>query len=246
MRVVVLQMGKVASWTVVKTIQAMRPEMVLCELSRSVVEKDAIVHLHDPRVFKRHLRDTADDGRDLLVVTLFRDPLRAAIAAFFQNIAEADHPYSHYGPREDVLAAEGSELVAYFREIVSAEHAAAFEDYARRYGAALGLDAYDLPWDGDGVAAGCFARGRFLAIRTHRLAAALPRLAAAVDCPTPEGLIDENRAEGKWYAPAYRRFLDAFTPTVDELTAFYDSRFARSNFSPMDRCNFIEAWASAA
>lgn len=189
--------------------------------------------------------DTRPADTNLIIISAVRDPLRNSISAFFQNIDNPKHANSerayYFGPSTDVLSAPASALIAHFRMHVMQPSLRHLEQFAERFGSVIERDAFSLHFDDDGLAWGHFSSGRYAVLHVHRFGSALPALGRMIGFDSIVA-VDANVGSEKWYARQYSEFVESFTPSEEELNAFYGSRLARGFFSEGELAKFRSDW----
>jgi hypothetical protein len=265
--VIVYQMGKVASHTVLRALQRAAPDRL------------ALFHVHfmmpdqidywwrqaeqafggsaripssiwrsvaTARVLSRRLRHPS--SRRCRIVTLTRDPVARNVSAFFTM-----QPWWPPGLAEQcrVLAAgpqRGSDLVAAVRDAFF--RAFPFHDlpltwFSTDLGPFANVDPFATPFPHErGYQIVRTGSADVLVLRTEDLArCARPALAEFLGIDVGS-LARENDACNAWYHPAYEALRSALRPPDQYLDRMYESTYARHFYSEAERTVFRRRWAA--
>lgn len=256
--VLVYQMGKVGSSTVVATLRA-------AEIDHPV----RYVHFMSARGLLDELRDYRRAGQlwsqraahaytglglaarfrlhapeRCLVVTGVREPIGRAISSFFQT-AGYRHPELCDG---DVPAPDAA--LDFLHDHVRRGDRLVESTYRwldRELAVSLGVDLYDHPFDRE-RGASIVASGdvRLLVYRAEDLAEQLPEALGELLGTDPVPLISRNVGTDKDYADSYRRVRRGLRLSEARLRSLYDHRFM-AHFYGADRTGrLVERWSRPA
>jgi hypothetical protein len=254
--ILVYQMGKVASQTVVATLVHARlssPIFHIHVLSDQYLEEDersyrahwtkdgTAQHLWTSQHVKRLLE--ADPNRPWRIVTLVRDPVARNISMFFQM--------THWWLAADAQQAWYRENPASFFEELRRRFLEDFEGHdfpeiwfdaeLRRF---FRIDVYEEPFaTSRGYQIYENDRVRVLLIRVEDLrTCAVDALDEFFGVRIVGGLRDANIASEKDYADIYRQFVESVQLPSSYIARMYESRYARHFYTDGELNAFRERW----
>lgn len=260
----VFQMGKVGSTTVVRSLEAAGLDMaiyhahVLTPGAMAKVEKAYREHFAQMSLVPHHLWQSQylskqidrglEEGKRWKVVTLVRDPVVRNVSAFFQNLdvelVNADHQYrirSTYNFEVTLGIGDIDRLVDLFIETL--DHDTPIIWFDSQMKAVFGVDVFSSD----------FPRSRGYKIYEGELADVLVlRLEDLDGCACEAfqeflGLEDltlqsTNIGSDKPYQPIYREFLDSAVLPDSYLDRMYTSKYARHFYSQEEIDAFRARW----
>lgn len=188
--VLVYQMGKVGSTSIVRSLRAAG--------AGEVVQ----THSHD---LARELIAARRPGRTITLITGVREPLARCISAFFQNLTHAHNRWWYFGDRDAVLAAEFETLRAHFDTCAGAHVDGLLAPWFGTFRAATGVGLDDFEETPEGCWHAACEGLELYAYRLEELAA----LEAALTRSGRFGTLAfgrENEGEQKAIAEKYRDF----------------------------------------
>lgn len=245
--ILIYQMGKVGSSTVERSLKGIgRPVVHIHHLNprtraavrRQHEEKGLPTPAHY-RAADAVLRDL-EQGRQLDVVTLVREPVSRNISAFFQNIRVFGHDPERLGPERV------AELTEQFIERY-AHHVPLrwFDDELREM---LGIDVYARPFPRSrGHTTLESPRARVLILKSELPdPAKAEALATFLGLASPPPIRRANVGAEKGYREVYAAFLDAIRLPADYLDRMYHSRYARHFYDEQELRAFRQRWVRPA
>lgn len=252
----VYQMGKVASTSVARSLEAAGYDPVF---QIHTLTEDGIGTIRAR--YRRHWaadiggwhlwyaqharRLVARRSTQWTVVTMFREPVARNVSAFFQSaelrhradldrlLARVDEPDLPATLTEDFLRLyEDHDLGVRW-----------FDDELR---AVFGVDVYARPFPHDvGWQVLESPRARVLLIRFEDMRRVFPEAIDALLGCGPLELRSENVSEGKRHGSVYRRMVDEGRLPDDYLDRMYSSRYARHFYTDEERAAFRARWSRA-
>jgi hypothetical protein len=249
--VLVYQMGKVASMSVVASLERAAPACTVLHLHTLAPEKLGRRARAESRRYRRerrlphhvvqglYVRELLDAGRFPLpvrIVTLVREPMARAVSLFFDNL-RSSHPDFPFRERLATTepAALARELKPLFLETLPWH--AAFPDLwlDTELKAQFGVDVFAGP---------ASLRQGYAIVRSERAEALVIRLEDLDACAGAAfreflgleqfALVRANDAESKAYREVYRAFREETAFPAEALDAVYGTRFARWFYTPAE------------
>lgn len=253
--IVVYQMGKVGSTTVVTSLRALpleRPVWHIHTLNPSELKKMRVDHLSHERAVAgieywegkelHHLLESSKQSEKLSVISLTREPVARNVFAFFQRL---DHWYPDF---DQQMVARGEEAVfADLREIFIKDyhHECPLYWFDNEVRSMLGIDVYDSPFFPEqGYAHYENDKTKLLVIRLDNLSEQGPALISkflaldARDFP----LIEKNVRERLSYGNAYRHFVKHLSLPSTLLEKMYTSKYVQHFYSEDEVKGFKTRW----
>lgn len=246
--VIVWQMGKVGSRTIVDTLHEKGYPGAVYHVH---VLSDTLVF--DGEVYRRskllgndeYLRNIAlreffesTQDRCWKIITLVRDPVARNVSAFFQNL-------SLYVPGVDGnenMDAFGVDRVIeiFFSEF---DHDRPLVWFDEEIAGVAGIDVFKDPFDTvNGFKIYGDEDRTVLVIRLEDLErSGAEALSAYLDYPV-DSLVVSNTADTKGYRMLYREFLSRVSFPVDYLDRMYDSKFCRHFYTDTERERMRQRW----
>ncbi len=184
------------------------------------------------------------------VITGIREPLKLAIAAFFQNLP-IYCPWVDYNPDASVKMAAA--LIEFFKDqfdrMLLRKPASTFQEalldlklrgpepwFEQEFKAFYGIDVHDLPMSGtDPFVTFKDGRFRFLLYRTEHLPSAIVGLLEAIGLPGGGSLENVNVGAAKGYTHLYSAFLAHFETTSSMEDYYLGSRFYKKFYDRTSR-----------
>lgn len=259
--IVVFQMGKVGSSTVVETLNKHCPQLapyqvhVLTHEWIATVERQyrhaSIDHgrpsIDEHVLTSRYLRTLMDrePKRRWKVISIVRDPIARNISTFFQSFPV----YFSKESGDQGEAALGTiaidDLIRLFLEqFGERRHNMPLAWFQTHMQPAFGVDVYATPFDRDrGFTVIEDASCDLLLLRTETLRATLPEALQEFLGISIPGVEDSNVSSDKDYAMAYRAFKSRLTLPKEYLDRMYDSVYSRHFYSDEDIHRFRRAWS---
>lgn len=256
--IIVYQMGKVGSSTVMASLLAMglpNPVFHAHFLSRQgLAEAEAYyarrphaaepLHLHHSRYLAEQIEKTRGRLR-WKIVSLVRDPVARTISDAFQNL-------TYEIPEAATLSEEARRLriEAHLRDCFAGfsettDYVCTWFD--REIQTVFGVDVFAHPFDPDrGHALYRAADADLLVIRLENLSNCAEEAFAEFLGRDGFRLIKDNAADQKPYRDLYQRVTSRFSIPEPVRSRIYGSRFATHFYSPRERDAFSKRWAPAA
>jgi hypothetical protein len=265
----VYQMGKVGSKTVIRSLRDLKLDMPVYHvhfLTQSLIDE----YLEKRRAFLgtekqgrlkhvwlyEYLRKQLDDGlgdKKWKVVTLTRDPVARNISSFFENIdvepldsgrryhVQSDADF--YGFDIVVDAGDMSALVQMFLERL--DHREPLTYFDQELQGVLGVDVYSSD----------FPTAQGYQIYEHKLADVLLIRLENLDTCARDAfsrflgvenfvLVNENVGSAKAYAPLYKEFRESVALPNSYLDEMYASRYVRHFYSEGEIAEFRVKWST--
>jgi hypothetical protein len=258
---IVYQMGKVGSSTVVETLTNHCPQYAVYQVH--VLTRDWIRNVEDQyREASKDLgKPTIDEhvlaSRYLLerfnrergdkrwkVISIVRDPVARNISAFFQAfpIYFSQEAAKHGG--KSISGLEVDRLISLFLDQFGEDrHRLPLEWFQIHMQPAFGLDLYDSPFDRDkGYQTYSNQQCELLVLRMEDLRNTLqPALRDFLGVEIP-ALASANVSADKEYADTYREFMEQMTLPPSYLDTLYNSAYARYFYSEDEIAGFRRRW----
>lgn len=240
--ILIYQMGKVGSATIQRSLSRSRLTWLRVPFDELPRDKDVVLHTHSHEHARAiiNLPEHRERKRMLVVLSLTRDLLRRTISAFFENISRSEHPL-YVGPRETVEKMSVEEIIAAFRRREWTE----LETYALpwfdEFGISVGTDIFATPFFPRGYKQYPSDRGRVAIMRMENIDGSVEWLRRLFSTPS-FSLKRENDTSETWKGEIYKRFLEWFRPSPEELDAYYNSKMMRYFYSPEEIPGFRARW----
>lgn len=262
---IIYQMGKVGSSTVVETLANHCPEYALYQvhvLTRDWVKdvenqyrqasKDLGKQTIDPHVLaSRYLLDRMDrerGSRRWKVVSIVRDPVARNVSAFFQAFPIYFSKVAAKHDGKSISSVEVDELINLFLDQFGEDrHRLPLEWFQIHMEPAFGLDIYSSTFDRNkGYQIYSNEHCELLILRTEDLRNTLrPALRDFLGLDIP-ALASANISADKDYAETYRAFIEQMLLPADYLDTLYDSAYARYFYTESEIAGFRKRWEKAA
>lgn len=260
--IVVHQMSKVGSSTVVSSISASAPDVLVLHthflseegldwLQSWVRERWGTIHVPQHLwhgLFARNMY--ANDSRQstLKIISLVRDPVARTISEFFEELdVHANYPYAARVEKLgiDAVVAELEKMLL-DRMKKEVEWAMPYEWFDKEIRDVFDVDLFEQPFDPDsGYAIYTSGRVQILLLKLERLAdcagEAFARFLGIRNVSLDEG---RNIASRKYYADAYRLMLNRLEVPASVLATCYASDQVRHFYSESDIERFLQRWQS--
>lgn len=244
--ILIYQMGKVGSATVQRSLSRSRLTWLRVPFDELPKGKDVVlsVHSHEQARAIIKLPEHREKKRMLIVLSLTRDLFRRNISAFFQNISSPEHPLWHVGSQETVQKMSSEEIAIAFRQRewidLEKETLPWFDHFAET----VGIDIFAAPFPPHGYRQYPFDNGRLAILRLENMDQSVEWLRRLFGTPT-FSIKRENEMSEAWQGEIYRRFLQWFQPSQEELDVYYGSKMMRYFYSPEEIRAFRARWENA-
>jgi hypothetical protein len=238
-------MGKVGSATIQRSLSRSRLLWLRVPFDELPKGKDVVlsVHSHEQARAIINLPEHLEKKRSLIVLSLTRDLLRRNISAFFHNISRPEHPGWYVGPQETVEKMSLEEIAIAFRQRewdhLKVEALPWFDRFAER----VGVDIFATRFPPRGYKQYRREIGRLAIMRMENMDQSVEWLGKLFGVPS-FSIKRENDTAGKWQGDIYRRFLQWFQPSQEELDAHYGSKIMRHFYSTEEISSFRASWRS--
>lgn len=262
--IVVLQMGKVGSSSVVKTLQDSLPghfvhhvhflsQPWLGNIEKLFEDAGKVAgrhRLHAHVSAARYLMNNFDDdaaGKPKLIVSLMRDPIARNISSFFQAFAqyypEANHNKNSSGSL-DALPTE--ELIEMFIEGFGEQRHRMpliwFDEHIKEN---FGLDIFAHDFDSErGFSILENDACRLLLMTMEKLPSCLHAGVNEFTGTAPVIPQSANVSSDKKYGPAYKQFLDKIRLPSSYIEEMYSSKVVNYFYNEPQIAQFRERWSS--
>lgn len=244
--ILIYQMGKVGSATIQRSLSRSRLTWLPVPEDKPLPilpqDKDVVLHTHSHGRARAiiNLPEHRDKKRMLIVLSLTRDLLRRTVSAFFENISRAEHPL-YLGPQGIIEKMPVEDIIAAFREREWIE----LETYALpwfdEYGASVNSDIFSVPFFPCGYRQYPSDIGRVAVMRMENIDGSQEWLRRFFSTP-PFSIKRENDTSDTWKGEIYKRFLERFRPSAEELDVYYDSKLMRYFYRPAEIQQFRRRW----
>lgn len=247
--VLIYQMGKVGSKTVLASLRAHAPfsEIHHSHLLNHLdeLERTLSTSLSNPSSSRtevirgRKLRELfLQRSEPWDVITLVRDPVARNISAFFHNLTEMFPPGTSH---EQIVAKGVEELCEVFITRYSQE--APISWFPTQLEPLTGIDVYSVPFDHQ---AKCIVtegdRCRLLVLRMEDLSETGAACTARFLGLENFAFTNANEASNKIYGDIYKNFVRNARLTDEYLDRMYGSELARHFYRPEEIAVFRERW----
>ena len=262
---IIYQMGKVGSSTVVETLAKNCPEYALYQVHVLTPEwvkevenqyrqasKDLGKQTIDEHVLaSRYLLDRMDrkqGRRRWKVISIVRDPVARNVSAFFQAFPIYFSSVAAEHDGKSISSVKVEELINLFLDQFGEDrHRLPLEWFQIHMLPAFGLDIYSSTFDRNkGYQIYSNEHCELLILRTEDLRNTLrPALRDFLDVDIP-ALASANVSADKDYAETYRAFIEQMVLPSDYLDTLYDSAYARYFYSKAEITGFRKRWEKSA
>lgn len=252
--VIVYQMGKVASTTIVDGLHSSKPDIPVYHvhfLSESSI-KDAderLAHLvrrfnanhwclYESSFVRRALIDNREK-RHIKIVTLAREPISRNISSFFYNVRKYVPDFDSYSI-DDATVVET--LKVHFLNSFH-EHEYAINWFDNELKVTFGIDIYESKF--------CPKKG-YSIISKDAVEVLLIKLEKLKECASSAfdefldiqdfRLVSSNTADDQPYSGLYRKFLEEVRLPGQYIDEMYKSRYAKYFYSPEEIEQFRSVW----
>lgn len=233
--ILIYQMGKVGSSSMAKSIpNALHIHNIMRKAPKDYISPvRAKIEFRGRRKWRRWLKlqllhQKTMRAEKVKIITLVRDPVDRDLSMFFQALP--------FWLSETYLAGDFSRTesanvlqIAFYNHL---NHDYALNWFDAELKPLSGVDVYATEFDSD-IGFKRYQNNQFevLLIRHDKLnsVSTVQELSDFVGCTVR--LEGTNRAEGKWYAPVRKHFLEEFVPRSEYLDYMYKSKLARHFFS---------------
>lgn len=252
--VIVYQMGKVASTTIVDGLHSSKPDVPVyhvhylsdtglkdatLRLARLVKNYNANTWcLYESDFVRKRLIDSGED-RNLRIVTLAREPIARNISSFFYNVQK-------YVPDFDGLNITDASLVEVMKMHFLndfPEHDYAINWFDNELKQVFGIDIYETE---------VFPDNGYSIIRQGAVEVLLLKLEKLKTCASHAfrdfmgiqdfRLMNSNTSDDQPYADFYRKFLEDVRLPDEYINKMYDSRYMKHFYSAEEIERFRSRW----
>ncbi|MGB3401842.1 MAG: putative capsular polysaccharide synthesis family protein [Microcoleaceae cyanobacterium] len=253
-RVIIYQMGKVGSTTLLRSLKHLNlehpvdqihvlSERGLNELTQQLHQKNAPL---TPKLEKgleiRKYIDTSNQPK-LKVITGVREPISQFISAFFQNL-KARHPQF----LDETGKANVDEICTHLHDTITQDkklkRLSSLNWFDKEFKSALGIDIYQSDFD--------LIQG-YGKIKKEEIEVLILRLESSdvwssvitsfLDLPQPLKLRDKNKSNKKDYAEEYKEVLSKLKFDQSVLKEIYTSKYCQYFYPPEMIEEFIQKWS---
>jgi hypothetical protein len=253
--IVVLQMGKVGSRSVLASLERAVPDRPVVHahfLSDAGLERARRVyarswpggrraaHVFASEALRARRARRPDERWD--VVTLVRDPVARNLSSFFQ-VGELQ-----FGLDFAALRGDGADAGRLLEQLTTAfverydEHDVPLRWFDTELAAPLGVDVYGRPFPAEGFVVVEGPRARVLVLKTERLAECAAEAFGSFLGLDGFGLVERNVGEAKGYGDLYRAFVERVRLPEAYLERMYSSRYATHFYDGSERASFARRW----
>jgi hypothetical protein len=178
------------------------------------------------RLIQRTVRHKINQGENIKVITLVREPISRNVSAFFQPIKVRNSLYSE----------------SYF--YLYCNHFTPLYWFQYEIEKHLNIDIYKHPFDQKkGYSIIKQNNVELLLLKLEKITSNLEVLGEFLEVNDFE-LKDANVAEDKWYADIYNDFKKSFSPKSDYIDVLYNSTFMKHFYSEEEIETFRMKWLS--
>lgn len=254
--IIVYQMGKVGSKTVVESLQKAdlgcpiyHVHRISSEGLRFVKEKSLAIgraYPGKPYWAGKYLADqlNLDDSRAWDIIILVRDPVARNLSAFF-------HAQDYWYPQLRKITKEGNYSEPILREIKQVflekfDHNIPLQWFDNEINSVFDLNVYATPFPKDrGYYILRNQKARFLLLKLELLDGVYQQAFKdfLIDKNPNFELTQKNIAKDKSYNQIYHKFLDWLSLPEEYLNSMYESRYATHFYSPEEIAILREKWS---
>lgn len=247
--IVVYQMGKVGSSSIVASIQQaglQNPLYQVHYLTQRGIGRVTRANDHAPEPFhirqSRELRSMLDHGKNRLkwlVITPVRDPVARNLSAFFENIFRW---VPDFNPRENHSSASIAKLQEIFME--QYPHHVPVTWFEEEFIPSMQINPYSFQFPKkDGFQVLHTASADILLIKLEMIdQIARPVLSQFLSAPD-FNLCKSNHADHKSYADPYQHFKNTISLPEEYLERMYSSAYSRHFYSRDEIESFMRQWS---
>lgn len=241
--ILIYQMGKVGSATIQRSLSRSRLTWLRVPFDELPKGKDVVLSAHShahARAIIEH-PEHREKKRMLVVLSLTRDLLRRNISAFFQNISSPEHLLWHVGPQEIVQKMSMEEIAVAFRQREWLDLERETLPWFDRFSETVGVDIFAAPFPRCGYRQYPRDHGRLAILRLENMDQSVEWLRRLFSTPS-FSIKRENEMAETWKGETYRRFLEWFQPSQEELDVYYGSKMMRYFYSLEEIRAFRARW----
>jgi hypothetical protein len=241
--ILIYQMGKVGSATIQRSLSRSRLTWLRVPFGELPRGADVVLQTHSHLDAKAiiDLPEHRERKRMLVVLSLTRDLLRRNISAFFHNISRPDHPWWPVGPQETVEKMSLEELAVAFRQREWLDLERETLPWFDRFAETVGVDIFAKPFLPCGYRQYPRDPGRLAILRLENMDQSVEWLRRLFSTPS-FSIRRENLMSETWQGEIYKRFLEWFRPSQEELDAYYNSKMMRYFYSPEEIRGLRARW----
>ena len=202
----IYQMGKVGSTSIMASLQKQ-------------FGSHNVKHTHNHVAAQRMIQERRTEGRSVIVITGFREPLSRCISAYFQNIDSPTNRYWFVGSKDEVLGKSIDWLIADYIRKARIHIPELVAPWLSMYETSTGLSFADFE-KRDGMWKGSAGR---LSCYVYKLENISDFIDAISTEPFLSGttLLNKNQGGEKWSGDLYREFNNKFRVTWGDYLSLY-------------------------